>query len=35
MLQVGKYCIMSKKDSYTDFHIDFGGTAVWVPVVTG
>merc|ERR1719495_3048494 len=33
--QVGKYCIMSKKDSYTDFHIDFGGTSVWYHVLTG
>merc|ERR1712012_1283691 len=32
--QVGKYCIMSKKDSYTDFHIDFGGTSVWYHVLT-
>merc|ERR1719334_1618998 len=33
--QVGKYCIMSKKDSYTDFHIDFGGTSVWYHVLSG
>jgi len=33
--QVQKYCIMSMKDSYTDFHIDFGGTSVWYHVHTG
>ena len=27
--EVQKYCFMSAKDSYTDFHIDFGGTSVW------
>ena len=26
---------MSKKDSYTDFHIDFGGTSVWYHVMSG
>eukprot|EP00064_Thunnus_orientalis_P014867 superscaffoldBa00002655_g14914 len=26
---VQKYCLMGVKDSYTDFHIDFGGTSVW------
>ena len=25
---VQKYCLMGVKDSYTDFHIDFGGTSV-------
>ncbi len=33
--QVQKYCIMSMKDSYTDFHIDFGGTSVWYHVYKG
>ncbi|KAJ8951462.1 hypothetical protein NQ318_006895 [Aromia moschata] len=31
--QVQKYCLMSVKDSYTDFHIDFGGTSVWYHVL--
>uniref|UniRef100_S4RE37 JmjC domain-containing protein n=1 Tax=Petromyzon marinus TaxID=7757 RepID=S4RE37_PETMA len=26
---VQKYCLMGVRDSYTDFHIDFGGTSVW------
>ena len=30
---VQKYCLMSVKDSYTDFHIDFGGTSVWYHVI--
>ena len=30
---VQKYCLMSVKDSYTDFHIDFGGTSVWYHVL--
>ncbi|XP_045482030.1 lysine-specific demethylase 7B-like [Harmonia axyridis] len=33
--QVQKYCLMSVKDSYTDFHIDFGGTSVWYHVLRG
>lgn len=33
--QVQKYIIMSMKDSYTDFHIDFGGTSVWYHVIEG
>ncbi|XP_022901200.2 lysine-specific demethylase 7B-like isoform X1 [Onthophagus taurus] len=33
--QVQKYCLMSVKDAYTDFHIDFGGTSVWYHVVWG
>ncbi|XP_060515940.1 histone lysine demethylase PHF8-like [Cylas formicarius] len=33
--QVQKYCLMSIKDSYTDFHIDFGGTSVWYHVLKG
>ena len=31
--EVQKYCLMSVKDSYTDFHIDFGGTSVWYHVI--
>ena len=30
---VQKYCLMSVRDSYTDFHIDFGGTSVWYHVL--
>ena len=26
---------MSMKDSYTDFHIDFGGTSVWYHIFSG
>lgn len=33
--QVQKYCLMSVKDSYTDFHIDFGGTSVWYHILRG
>lgn len=29
------YCLMSVAGSYTDFHIDFGGTSVWYHVHTG
>ncbi|XP_078730156.1 histone lysine demethylase PHF8 isoform X2 [Lampetra fluviatilis] len=32
---VDKYCLMGVKDSYTDFHIDFGGTSVWYHVLKG
>lgn len=30
---VAKYCLISAKDSYTDFHIDFGGTSVWYHIL--
>ncbi|XP_071487363.1 histone lysine demethylase PHF8-like [Diadema antillarum] len=33
--QVSKYCLMGVKDSYTDFHVDFGGTSVWYHVLRG
>ncbi|XP_028135953.1 lysine-specific demethylase 7B-like isoform X2 [Diabrotica virgifera virgifera] len=33
--QVQKYCLLSVKGSYTDFHIDFGGTTVWYHVLKG
>lgn len=26
---VTKYCLMSAAGSYTDYHVDFGGTSVW------
>ncbi|KNC51570.1 PHD finger protein 8 [Thecamonas trahens ATCC 50062] len=29
------YCLMGAKGSYTDFHVDFGGTSVWYHVVRG
>ncbi|XP_033126166.1 lysine-specific demethylase 7B-like isoform X2 [Anneissia japonica] len=32
---VSKYCLMSVKDSYTDFHVDFGGTSVWYHILKG
>ncbi|KAG8320788.1 Lsd1/2 complex PHD finger containing protein Phf2 [Homalodisca vitripennis] len=31
--EVQKYCLIGVKDSYTDFHIDFGGTSVWYHVL--
>ncbi|KAL3076147.1 hypothetical protein niasHS_013694 [Heterodera schachtii] len=33
--KVQKYCIMSVNKCFTDFHIDFGGTAVWYHVLKG
>jgi F-box/leucine-rich repeat protein 10/11 len=27
--KVQKYCLMSVKNCWTDFHIDLGGTSVW------
>ncbi|XP_070192316.1 lysine-specific demethylase 7B-like isoform X2 [Littorina saxatilis] len=33
--EVQKYCLMGVKDSFTDFHVDFGGTSVWYHVVRG
>ena len=33
--RVSKYCLMSAAGCYTDFHVDFGGTAVWYHVYTG
>jgi [histone H3]-dimethyl-L-lysine9 demethylase len=27
--EVQKYCLISARNSYTDFHIDFGGSSVW------
>uniref|UniRef100_A0A915I5Q2 Zinc finger PHD-type domain-containing protein n=1 Tax=Romanomermis culicivorax TaxID=13658 RepID=A0A915I5Q2_ROMCU len=31
--EVSKFCLISMKDSYTDFHIDFGGSSVWYHIV--
>ena len=33
--KVQKYCLMSVKGCYTDFHIDFGGTSVWYHLIRG
>ena len=33
--KVTKYCLMSVKDAFTDFHIDFGGTSVYYTVIKG
>ncbi|RIB03690.1 hypothetical protein C2G38_753415 [Gigaspora rosea] len=33
--KVQLYCLMSIKDSFTDFHIDFGGTSVFYHVIKG
>ncbi|GKY98413.1 hypothetical protein MPSEU_000798800 [Mayamaea pseudoterrestris] len=35
VLQTKLYCLTSAAGSYTDFHIDFGGTTVWYHVVSG
>ncbi|CEF64731.1 JmjC domain-containing protein [Strongyloides ratti] len=32
---VHNYCLISMKHSYTDFHMDFGGTSVWYHILTG
>ncbi|XP_073991040.1 lysine demethylase 2 [Rhodnius prolixus] len=33
--KVQKYCLMSVKGCYTDFHIDFGGSSVWYHILRG
>jgi hypothetical protein len=33
--RVQKYCLAGMAGSYTDFHIDFGGTSVWYHVLSG
>ena len=33
--KVQKYCLMSVKGCYTDFHVDFGGTSVWYHLIRG
>ncbi len=35
VIQVQLYCLMSSQDSFTEFHIDFGGSSVWYNVVKG
>ncbi|CAN7983467.1 unnamed protein product [Ixodes pacificus] len=32
---VMKYCLMSTENSYTDFHVDFGGSSVWYHILRG
>ena len=34
-LQVLLYALMSPAGCFTDFHVDFGGSAVWYHVVSG
>lgn len=33
--RVQKYCLAGMAGSYTDFHIDFGGTSVWYHILRG
>jgi lysine-specific demethylase PHF8 len=33
--EVQKYCLISAGNSYTDFHVDFGGSSVWYHIVKG
>ncbi|XP_044740816.1 lysine-specific demethylase 7B-like [Chrysoperla carnea] len=33
--RVQKYCLIGARNSFTDFHIDFGGTSVWYHVLRG
>ncbi|VDD94636.1 unnamed protein product [Enterobius vermicularis] len=33
--EVSRYCLMGMAGSYTDFHIDFGGSSVWYHVFNG
>lgn len=33
--KVQLYCLMGTKDSYTDFHIDFGGSSVFYHILSG
>ncbi len=33
--EVQKYCLISAGGSYTDFHVDFGGSSVWYHIVKG
>ena len=32
---VQRYCLSGMSGSYTDFHVDFGGTSVWYHVLSG
>lgn len=34
-LRVDKYVLLSPKQSFTDFHVDFGGSSVWFYVTKG
>ena len=31
--EVQKYCLMGVEGSYTDFHVDFGGSSVWYHIL--
>jgi len=31
--EVQRYCLMGAGGSYTDFHVDFGGSSVWYHVL--
>jgi F-box/leucine-rich repeat protein 10/11 len=33
--RVQLYCLMSSAESFTEFHIDFGGSSVWYHVFQG
>jgi hypothetical protein len=33
--KVSMFCLMGMQDSFTDFHIDFGGSSVWYHVFSG
>lgn len=33
--KVQRYCLTGAAGSYTDFHIDFGGSSVWYHIVRG
>ena len=33
--KVRKYCLMSAKEAFTDWHVDMGGSSVWYHVVEG
>jgi len=33
--KVDKYVLMSSKDSFTNFHVDFGGSSVWLFIAKG
>ena len=33
--KVRKYCLMSAKGAFTDWHVDMGGSSVWYHVVEG
>ena len=34
-MEIQRYLLLSSKNSYTDFHIDFSGTAVWYHIKQG